>query len=104
PAAGDPLRACRTTLLRLYGWYRDNAAMLTQVLRDAERLPIVAEMMAPFAEQLDAIADQHERCWPQRSARRSATLRHALDFSTWRSLDRITGSDRRSVEIVLGWL
>jgi len=104
PAGDDPLRACRTTLLRLYGWYRDNAAMLVQVNRDAECLSVVAESIAPFAEQLDDVAEQLERCWPQRSSRRHATLRHALDFSTWRSLDRITASDRRSVEIVAGWL
>jgi len=104
PTDAEPQRACRATLLRLYGWYRDNAAMLTQILRDTELLPVVAEAMAPFGEQLDGVAEQLERCWPQRSSRRRATLRHALDFSTWRSLDRITAADRRSVEIVLGWL
>jgi AcrR family transcriptional regulator len=97
PSDADPLRASRTTLLRLYGWYRDNAAMLVQIARDSERMSVVAEAMAPFAEQL-------ERCWPQRNSRRRATLRHALDFTTWRSLDRITRGDRRSVEIVLSWL
>ena len=100
----EPLQACRATLLRLYGWYRDNAAMLVQITRDAERMSVVAEAMAPFAEQLDDVALQLERCWPNRSSRRRTTLRHALDFTTWRSLDRITRGDRRSVEIVLGWL
>ena len=104
PADADPLRAFRATLLRLYGWYRDNAAMLVQIARDSERMSVVAEAMAPFAEQLDATAERLERRWPQRNARRRATLRHALDFSTWRSLDRITRGDRRSVEIVLSWL
>jgi hypothetical protein len=36
PADAEPLRACRTSLLRLYGWYRENAGMLCQVLRDAD--------------------------------------------------------------------
>ena len=104
PSHDEPLRACRTTLLRLYGWYRQNAGMLTQITRDAERLPIVAETLAPLGEQLNELADELARRWPQRSARRRTTLRHALDFATWRSLDRITGSDRRSVATVLGWL
>jgi len=104
PSEVDPLRACRTSLLRLYRWYRANAAMLSQITRDAERLPVVAESIAPIAERLDRLSEQLERRWPQRSSRRRATLRHALDFSTWRSLDRITRGDRRSVEIVLGWL
>lgn len=104
PAETEPARASRTTLLRLYGWYRKNAAMLGQITRDAERMPVIAATQVPFAKHLDEIAGQLERRWPQRSSRRHATLRHALDFTTWRSLDRITGSDRRSVEIVLGWL
>ncbi|MDQ3282270.1 MAG: TetR/AcrR family transcriptional regulator [Acidobacteriota bacterium] len=104
PSHDEPLRACRTTLLRLYGWYRGNAGMLTQITRDAERLPVVAEALAPFGEQLDRVAEQLDRYWNERSSHRRATLRHALEFSTWRSLDRITGSDRRSVAIVAGWL
>jgi AcrR family transcriptional regulator len=104
PSDAEPLRACRTTLLRLYGWYRENAGMLCQVLRDAERLPVVAESMAPFAQHLDHVAAELERCWPRRSSRRSTTLRHALDFATWRSLARLTRSGREAVEVVLGWL
>jgi hypothetical protein len=42
--------------------------------------------------------------WPGRSARRAATIRHALELSTWRSLDRITGSDRRSAALAASWL
>jgi hypothetical protein len=34
-----------------------------------------------------------------RSAHRAATIRHALDFTTWRSLDRITSSDRRAAAL-----
>jgi AcrR family transcriptional regulator len=104
PSDDDPLRACRTTLLRLYGWYRDNSAMLDRITRDAESMPVVAETLAPFFARLDEVAGELDRCWSQRSSRRLTTLRHALDYSTWRSLDRITGGDRRCADVVLGWL
>ena len=32
------------------------------------------------------------------------SLRHALEFSTWRSLSELAGSDAKAAGIVLGWL
>jgi AcrR family transcriptional regulator len=101
---GDPLSVCRRMIVRLYAWYRSNAAMLAQIDRDAAKMPVVAEQMAPFRSYLDQITVQLDRAWPRRSARRAATIRHALEFSTWRSLDRITGSDRRAAALATSWL
>jgi AcrR family transcriptional regulator len=100
----EPLSVCRRAVLRLYRWYRENEAMLTRVNRDAESMPVVAELIAPFAVWLDRLAADLDRNWRTRSSRRAATIRHALDFSTWRSLDRIAGSDRRAAALVSKWL
>jgi AcrR family transcriptional regulator len=102
--AGDPLSDCRRTFLRLYKWYRENAAMLTQVYLDARRMPLVAALMAPFETHLDEMAAELAGRWPARNAGRAATIRHALEFSTWCSLDRITGGDRRSAALAASWL
>jgi AcrR family transcriptional regulator len=102
--SSDPAADCRRTILRLYGWYRANAGMLAQITKDAERMPVVAALMAPFATHLDQMAAEREGRWRKRNARRAATIRHALDFSTWRSLDRIIGSDRRSAALSTSWL
>ncbi len=105
PAAGaDPRAAARRTILALYGWYRANAAMLAQITADARTIPLVAELIAPIGASLDRVAAQLDARWPRRSARRGATIRHALDFSTWRSLDRLTGSDRRAAALAAGWI
>lgn len=105
PADGaDPLAACRQTLLRLYEWYRQNAAMLAQITTDAGKIPLVAELIAPIGEDLDRAAAALDARWPRRSARRAVTIRHALEFSTWRSLDRLTGNDRRAAALAVGWL
>ena len=101
---GDPLAVCRRTLLRFYGWYRANEAMLVQITADARIIPLVAELIAPFDLHLDAVADALDRRWPRKSARRRATLRHALEFSTWRSLGRIAGSDGRAAALAASWL
>lgn len=104
-AAGrDPASDCRRTILRLYGFYRSNASMLTNIATDTARIPLIATLMAPFEEHLDRMAAELDGRWPRRSARRAATIRHALEFSTWRSLDRITSSDRRSAALAASWL
>jgi len=100
----EPFGVCRRAVLRLYRWYRANEAMLTRIHRDAESMPVVAELIAPFAVHLDRLAADLDRNWGTRSSRRSATIRHALDFSTWRSLDRITGSDARAAALVSRWV
>lgn len=105
PADGsDPRAACRRTILRLYAWYRANEAMLVQITTDARKIPLVAELIAPLGADLDRAAAELDARWPRRSARRATTIRHALEFSTWRSLDRLTGSDRRAAGVVVGWV
>ena len=104
-AAGrDPVADCRRTFLRLYTWYRENANVLTNVYADARRIPLLATLMAPVATHLERMASELDGRWPRRSARRAATIRHALEFSTWRSLESITGSDRRSAALAVSWL
>jgi AcrR family transcriptional regulator len=105
PAAGsDPLAACRRTILALYAWYRANEAMLVQVTTDARQIPLVAELIAPIGAELDRIAAALDANWPRRSPRRALTIRHALEFSTWRSLDRLTGTDRRATALAVAWI
>lgn len=104
PAGPDPVADCRRTILRLYAWYRANAAMLTSIATDVRHIPLIATLMAPFESHLDHMAAELDRRWPGRSARRAATIRHALEFSTWQSLDRITSNDRRSAALAASWL
>ena len=103
-ATDDPLADFRRMILRIYGWYRTNAAMLIQITTDARQMPVVAELISPFDDYRDQVAAELDRRWPRRNARRAQTIRHALDFSTWRSLDRITGHDRRAAALAVSWL
>lgn len=103
-ATGDAVSVCRRAFLRFYEWYRENAAMLTQIETDRQRVKTIDEVMAPFETYLDDVTTALDRAWPKRSARRKATIRHALEFTTWRSLDRIAGSDRRAAALAATWI
>ena len=104
PGAGNPVRVCRQTLLQLYTWYRSNARMLTRILADAAELEALRESVAPMKDYLDDVASHLDRLWPRRNAQRLATLRHAVEFSTWQSLSGSPGNDRAAVTLVMTWL
>jgi AcrR family transcriptional regulator len=102
-AAGPSRRRTRQLLLALYHYYRGGARMLANVLADSESVPVLREALEPFAGYLDAMVAELARAWPRSSARRRATLRHAVQFTTWRSLASITGSDAEAVALLLSW-
>jgi len=104
PPTGDPLADVRRMILRLYDWYRTNAAMLIQITADARTMPVLAEIMAPYADYLDHVAAELDGRFPRRNARRAQTIRHALELSTWRSLERIAGDDRHAAALAVSWL
>ena len=101
---GNPLRWFRRVLLSVYQWYGRNERMLTQIATDAERMPALRAMYSELERELEALAGTLDRAWPRRNSRRLATIRHALDFTTWRSLSRVTGSNTKAAAIVVSWL
>lgn len=100
----EPLAAVRKTLAAVYAWYRNNEAMFSNVLRDAELMPALSGPTELFTTYVEAIAAELGRLFPGRSAHRRATLHHALEFSTWRSLSRLAPSDRAAAEIAAAWV
>jgi AcrR family transcriptional regulator len=102
--AVQPLVAVKTTLASVYAWYRNNEAMFSNVLADAERMPSLLEPTAEIVGYVDTLASELDRLFDGRSAQRRATLHHALEFSTWQSLSRLTRSDRAAAEIAASWV
>ena len=100
----EPLLAVRRTLASVYAWYRNNEAMFANVLADVERVPALRESTEMIRSYAGAMAAQLDRLFPGRSAHRRATLHHALEFSTWQSLSRLTASDRAAAEIAASWV
>jgi AcrR family transcriptional regulator len=102
----DPHERLRTALTELYGFYGRTEPMRANVLRDAQTMPELAALLegsvVPYLEELrDLLAEG----WEVRGKNRRrllATLALALDFHTWRSLERGSGLSRKeAVETML---
>jgi AcrR family transcriptional regulator len=92
-AIRDPEERLRRGIDELYAYYERNEPMLSNVTRDAEVDPLVAELATMrfgpgMAEIRAALATG------RRSKRALAVLDVALAFSTWRMLTREGGLDR----------
>lgn len=85
----DPVEYAETALAALYGHYAAGAQGLALVLRDAERLPALHEVLEPWRGYLRHVAGEIAGRWrpaPGAERRFHAAVGHALDFWTWRSL------------------
>jgi AcrR family transcriptional regulator len=88
-----PEQRLRGVLSEVYAWYEDVETDLEVLVRDAPLVPAHAEVMAETASATRALADDLARGWPRRKAVR-ASIGHALEFETWRSLVRRQGLSR----------
>jgi AcrR family transcriptional regulator len=103
---GDPQWRLRTALRELYGFYARTEPMRGNVLRDAETMPELAALLeGSVVPYLGAVRDLLAEGWEVGDDRRKrllATIKLAIDFHTWRSLERESGLSREeAVEIML---
>jgi AcrR family transcriptional regulator len=88
-AVRDPEERLERALDELYAYYESTEPMFTNVLRDAEVVDFAREAVAPLDAFLEEAADVLMVGRKVRGRRREllrGALRHALAFSTWRSL------------------
>ena len=102
----DPEVRLRTALTELYGFYARTEPMRANVLRDAETMPELAALLeGSVLPYLEALRDLLAEGWEVRAegkTRLLATLKLAIDFHTWRSLERGSGLSRtEAVELML---
>ena len=103
---GDPQERLRRALRELYGFYARTEPMRGNVLRDAETLPALATLLeGSVVPYLGAVRDLLAEGWEvsvDERRRLLATLKLAIDFHTWRSLERESGLSREeAVESML---
>jgi AcrR family transcriptional regulator len=88
-AIRDPQQRLERALDELYAYYERTEPMFSNALRDAELVDSARDAMAPLHAYLDEAAEVLTTGRRVRGRRRQlvrAALRHAVDFSTWRSL------------------
>jgi len=100
-----PRERVREALVRLYGYFRGARRMLTSVYRDEPFLTIKSPL-EPFREYLNGVADTLSKQYGKASTRGgvAATLRHAVQFETWRSFAELGLSDTATVDLVASWI
>jgi AcrR family transcriptional regulator len=82
----DPTERLKVALPLIYAWFERNAGVLACVLRDAEHLDLVREIVALRYEP--DIAKWHETLGAGLSSKQQVMLVVALSFHTWRTLTR----------------
>jgi AcrR family transcriptional regulator len=102
----DPQDRLRAALGELYGFYALTEPMRGNVLRDAETMPELAALLeGSVVPYLGAVRDLLAEGWEVGNDRRKrllATIQLAIDFHTWRSLERESGLSREeAVESML---
>ena len=88
-AIRDPQLRLQRALDELYAYYERTEPMFSNVLRDAELVDLAGDAVAPLHAYLEEAAEILTIGRQVRGRRRqllAGALRHALAFSTWRSL------------------
>jgi AcrR family transcriptional regulator len=88
-AIRDPHQRLERALDDIYAYYEVTEAMFSRVLRDAELVDFARDAVAPLRDYLEQAAEiliGGRRVRGRRRQLLQGALRHALAFSTWRSL------------------
>lgn len=105
----DGLERARAAVAAFHDYYRSTARMWSVAHRDEAGVAALKEPMARFRAFVDGVADELLRALAPDKARRralAATLRHALAFGTWESLQSdASGLGRAAqVELLVRWI
>jgi len=102
----DPEERLRSALTEVYVYHRRTEPMMSNVVRDAQVHPLTREMAEPYYQLFEQMRYVLATGWGVEDERLPlllATLGHALDFQTWRSLARQQGlDDEQAVEVMMG--
>jgi AcrR family transcriptional regulator len=102
----DPKERLRSALTEVYAYHRRTEPMMSNVVRDVQVHPITREMAEPYYQLFEQMRYVLATGWGVEDERLPlllATLGHALDFQTWRSLARQQGlNDEQAVEVMMG--
>jgi len=104
-SVADGLDRIGVALKALYRYYAGTAGMWTSLYRDLDEVEALRPSMGSFAAYLDGVADGLARHIDPRGDNPDlgATLCHAVQFATWKSLDRIGLGDAAKAELAVEW-
>ena len=94
-------------LTAIYDYYRRTESMWRLVYRDIDRVPAMQQPLDAFHEYLDEVRDDLLKQWQPKGRKPRAlvaTIRHALTFATWASLEQQNLGARQMVDLVSRWI
>ena len=94
-------------LLAFYRYYRQTYKMWTVAYRDVNDVEALKQPMDQFETYIDMVNDDLVKAWNQTQnikKQLQITLRHALRFSTWQSIQKGKLKDEKIAELVQRWL
>ncbi|MFN3520696.1 MAG: TetR/AcrR family transcriptional regulator [Phenylobacterium sp.] len=102
----DGLERARQALEAFYGYYAGTERMWTAAFRDVAEVPALQGPMAEVGAFMGAVGDDLiARLDPAaQNPALSATVRHALAFPTWRSLDELGLDHAQAVATAMIWI
>jgi AcrR family transcriptional regulator len=103
-AIEDPTIRLRHSLRELYAYYRANARLLGNIIRDLPLMPGVGGSEA-FVDRMGELFGALADGWPGDAATqrlRMVTIGHAMAYETWRSLTDKGLSDAEAVDLMVG--
>ncbi|MDQ2965578.1 MAG: TetR/AcrR family transcriptional regulator [Chloroflexota bacterium] len=102
-AIDDPTARLRHALDELYAYYRGNARLLGNIVRDMAVMEVIGGSEA-FVERMTELFSALARGWPGDAATqrlRMAAIGHAMAYETWRSLTDRGLSDAEAGDLML---
>lgn len=103
----DPEARSHQGLLAFYKYYSQTHKMWSSGYRDVQQFEALEKPMNQFEAYLDQVCDDLVKAWKKTHKQKKLlqiTLRHALRFSTWQSLQTAGLSDEKKTELVKTWL
>ena len=102
-AIDDPATRLRIALDELYAYYRGNARLLGNIVRD---MPLMAEIggSEAFVERMTELFSALAWGWPDGPAMqrlRAAAIGHAMSYETWRSLTDRGLADAEAIDLMV---
>ncbi|MGR3320998.1 MAG: TetR/AcrR family transcriptional regulator [Pseudooceanicola sp.] len=100
-----PVERFRAAIAAFYGYYAGTTRMWTTAFRDVEEVPALQDPMQQVSVFMEMVAEGLISAFgPDPDIRITATVRHALHFTTWAHLDQLGLSEAQKCDLATQWL
>ena len=103
----DAAKRSHAAIFAFNEYYRRTAGMWNSIYRDIDKVEALKRPMAEFEGYLHTVSDDLLTTWKLRGTKKKRcliTLRHCLQFTTWKSLMAENLQDKQTTELMMSWI